>query len=578
MAVYTRASIRGLAKGLVKRDLILAGVSLLVVFAILLMITQLAVLFYSSLRHVMLFDPGPLNLDNFYEVIADSKFVSVAANTLTLGVGTVIIMLLFAVPFSWLYTRTDLPRKDLLILFLTVKAAVPGFLVAMGYIFLMNPRSGIVNRLLMDTFGLSEPVFNVYSLSWIIVLQGFALVTSGFFFLVPAFQSLDAALEEGAYTSGVSRMTTFFRIALPLVAPAIVSTAVFYFVVAMAIFDYAGMLGMPAGIHVFATWIYRMTQPAFDKPQYGSAAALGAMMTLAAGLAVLFYFVSLRRAERFAVLTGKRSHQNSTRLGRKGKWMAWTYIGIYLVVDAVVPILMLIWTSLLPYLQPPSLEALSTMSLQAYTAAARELSAVLLNTAILVLVVPTIAVTAGACLSWVAIRSKLPGRQLIDVVVMGSLAVPTIVGALAFLYIGLSVYRFIPIYTTIWLMVIAMSTRYLTYTTRVINGTMVQIHRELEEACVISSIPLGRIFLSVIIPMVGPAIAFSWFRVSMFSLGELTMPLMLSRPGLNVISTSVWAFQNSGDYNLSAAMGVIQLLIIGGAILFFHSRMEAGRY
>ena len=100
MAVYTRASIRGLAKGLVRRDLILAGVSLLVVFAILLMITQLAVLFYSSLRHVMLFDPGPLNLDNFYEVIADSKFVSVAANTLTLGVGTVIIMLLFAVPFS----------------------------------------------------------------------------------------------------------------------------------------------------------------------------------------------------------------------------------------------------------------------------------------------------------------------------------------------------------------------------------------------------------------------------------------------------------------------------------------------
>ncbi len=578
MAYPVRASILGLSKRLAKRDRILIAVSLLVLVAVLLMIAQLAVLFYCSLRQAMLFDSGPLNLGNFYEVIVDSQFVSVALNTLKLGAGTVLIMLLFAVPFSWLYARTDLPRKDLLILFLTVKAAVPGFLVAMGYIFLMNPRSGIVNRLVMDAFGLSEPVFDVYGLPWIIVLQGFALVTSGFFFLVPAFQSLDASLEEGAYSSGVSRLTTFFRITLPLVAPAVVSTAIFYFVVAMAIFDFAGMLGMPAGIHVFSTWIYRMTQPAFDKPRYGSAAALGAMMTVVAGLAVLLYFVSLRRAERFAVLTGKRSHQNSTSLGRKGKWLAWTFIGLYLIVDAVVPILMLVWTSLLPYLQPPSLEALSTIHWGAYATAARELWTVLLNTVILVLAVPTIAVTLGTCLSWVSVRSKLAGRQLIDVVVMGSLAVPTIVGALAFLFMGLSVYRFIPIYTTIWLMVTAMSTRYLTYATRVINGTMVQIHRELEEACAISSIPLGRVFLSVVVPLVGPAIAFSWFRVSMFSLGELTMPLMLSRPGLNVISTSVWAYQNSGDYNLSAAMGVIQVLIIGAAILFFHSRMEAERY
>src|SRR3990167_1496550 len=191
-----KTRIRSLRRLNIRRDPILLGIGALIVIGVALMSVQLIVLAVASLKEGMLLDPGPFSLANFRNVFQNRYFWEVVRNTLLLGTGSVAVMWFFVVPFAWLYTRTDLPGKGLLLTLLTVRIAVPGFLVAMAYIFLFNPSNGIANTIAKDIFGFESPPFNIYSLYWIIFFQGAAMVTGAFFMVVPTFGSIDTALEE----------------------------------------------------------------------------------------------------------------------------------------------------------------------------------------------------------------------------------------------------------------------------------------------------------------------------------------------------------------------------------------------
>ena len=552
------------------RDPILVLVGLLVLLATGLMLAQILVLIWTSLRPTTRLQTAELTLANFISILQQPGFHEVFGNTLALGIGSVAVMLAFALPFTWLYTRTNLAHKNLLLTLLTVKIAVPGFLVAMGYIYLLNPSNGIANRLAMDLLGLPSPPFNVYTLAWMAFLQGTALVSPAFFMLTPTFRAIDASLEEVAHTSGVRPLTTLRRIVVPLATPAIIATSIYYFIIAIESFDYAAMLGLPVRIFVFSTWIYRLVYPPFDEPRYGEAAALGILMSLAAIVLTLLYLWSIRQSDRFTVVTGKRSQQRPSRMSRRGQLLAWATISIYAALTLLLPLLLLVWSSLVPYLQVPSAAALADLTLDAYATALYEGIPILANTLAVTILVPTLSVIWAACLAWVMVRTRIPGRRLLDVLVMLAVAIPSIVGALAFLYLGLAVHQVIPLYTTIWLIVLAMSTRYITWANRTIANALLQVHREVEEACAVSGIRRGQAMLLVLMPTVSPALLFSWFWLALLALRELTIPVMLVRPNTQVLATAIWGFNAAGSSNVASAMGVILVTIIGVLVLLFH--------
>ena len=554
----------------IAQDPLLVGLGVVVVVALALMLIQVAVLVWASLRPGMLEGAGGLTLANFDYVFTHQSFRSVLTNTLLLGAGSTAVMLLFAVPFAWLYTRTDLPRKELLLIILTVKIAIPGFLVAMGYIYLFNPSNGIGNRIAIDLLGFSAPPFNVYTLGWIALLQGAALVSPAFFMIVPTFRAIDAALEEAAYVSGIRQTTTSLRIVVPLAAPAILATSVYYFIIAIESFDYPGTLGLPVRMLVFSTWMYQLVHPPFGQPRYGEAAAMGVLMSIGAIVLTLVYLWATRQSDRYTVVTGKRSQQRSTRLSGWTKVLAWVFILAYSSLVLFIPLFMLVWSSLLPYLQVPSPAALGLLSLDAYRTAFNELPPLIVNTLSVMIVVPTLSVILATAVALIVVRTRLPGRRVIDMVVMIAIAVPSIVGGLAFLYLGLSIYQIVPIYTSIWIITLAMSSRYITWANRTISSALVQVHRELEEACSTSGIRRGRAFLSVLLPTVAPALLVSGFWLALLSLRELTIPLMLARPNTQVLATAIWGFNAAGTSSVASAMGVTLVVIIGIMVLIFH--------
>ena len=189
----------------------------------------------------------------------------------------------------------------------------------------------------------------------------------------------------------------------------------------------------------------------------------------------------MRHSERYTVVVGKGYRPRLVPLG-KWAWPAWGFVGFYFVFAAVLPLLILVWSSLLPYYRPPSWKALSAVTLENYW----ELfaSPALLNVAgntLLLGGISSVAIMFLAILcSWFVYRTNITGRKVLDVVVFLPYAVSGMVIGVAFLVVFLSFPN--PLYNTIWIIVLAYVVNYLPIGTRFTNAAVVQVHKELEEA------------------------------------------------------------------------------------------------
>ncbi|WP_445394889.1 ABC transporter permease [Streptomyces sp. LE64] len=545
----------------------LAVVGVLIVLLCVVLVIPLAGLVWAAFGPGEGFGGGDLSLDNFRTVLASDGLAGTLLRTLALGIGSVVVMLVVAVPLAWLYTRTDLRGKSVILFLAAAKTAIPGFLVALGYIFMFNPSNGIINSWWAGSGG--DPLTDVYSLKWIILLQGLDFAGPAFFMLVPTLRVIDVNIEEAAAVHGIPRWRAALQLLLPVAAPAIAGVSVFFFIVAVEVFDYAGMLGMPARITVLSTLIYQYTQGTTGAPEYGNAAAVGLGMALGIGLIMFAYYRATRRAGQLATVTGKRAAREPIALSRAGRVGGYAFIGLYALVGVVLPVLTLVWASLVPYLQPPSLEAFGELSLDAYRDASYDLGEVLPTTLLMVAVVPTVAVAFAACAAWLVTRTKVWGRRGLDALIMMTLAVPSIVMAVSFVYVGLSSYQWLPLYGTVAFLALVVACRFVATAYRTLHGTMLQVHGELEEAAAVSGVRRGRAFVSVVLPVVRGSLAYAWFWTALLTIRELTITLILSSDGTDVMSTRIFGYSSAGETSLSAALGVVQLGLITVLLVAF---------
>lgn len=305
---------KGRFHSLMPHDPILRVVQVFVILAMGLLAIPISALIYTALA-----GESGFTLGNLFRVTRFPQFWPAMGNTLISGVGTVCTMMLLAVPLTWLYTRTDLPRKSLLIALVTINVAIPSFLVALGYIFIFNPSNGVFNVAWRSLAGTTEAPVNIYSLGWIFFLQGIALSSPAFFMMVPTFQGIDTALEEAASANGVRRWKATLFIVLPLAAPVILAVSAYYFIIAIEMFDYAGMLGLPVQVYVASGLLFTLINDARALPRYPEAASLGLIMATVAMFLAIIYLWAVRKADRYVTLTGKPRAQVSIKLSRRGK-------------------------------------------------------------------------------------------------------------------------------------------------------------------------------------------------------------------------------------------------------------------
>ncbi len=513
-----------------------------------------------SLRTGFPGEGGPLTLVNFIRVYGDPATYEVLVNTVLFATGAVAVTVLFAVPLVWLLMRTDLPYKKTIYVLLTVGILIPVFLRTIAWILLLSPRIGLVNQWAAQIFGLKHPLVSLYNIPGMAFIQGVSFVPSAFFMLAAAYRTMDPALEEAAYTAGVSKLQTFLRINIPITLPAIAGVMVYLFMTAIAVFEVPAIIGLPARILVLSSLIYSSANPPTGLPEYGLAGAYGSVMLVVGLVLACFYVRLVRQGKKYTVITGRGYRPREIALGR-WKWPALAFVSFYLSMEVFIPFLMLLWTSFLPHLQLPSAAALSSVTLKNYLsipdyAGARPF----INTAILMVAVPTCAMFLSVLVSWVVIRSQVSFRGILDTAAFLPHAFPSILLAVGLGYLGLAYSGVFPFYGTIMIIVIAHTIAWIAYGTRTTNSVMIQVHRELEEAGKVAGVSTLTVFTRIVLPLVAAGVFNSWIWISMLSYREVTMALTLGSRQNTVISTVVWQFWGSGWVPEVSALGVILIL------------------
>ncbi|HEX5495350.1 MAG TPA: iron ABC transporter permease [Mycobacteriales bacterium] len=491
-------------------------------------------------------------------------------NSLRFAFGSAALALVVGTCLAYVQVRTDAPFKGLFFAASLVPLIIPAILYAAAWIFLGDPTIGLVNTLFFKPlFGVSPVnVFSIWGMTWV---QGLHLAPVAFLLMAAAFRAMDPSLEESAAMSGAARRTILRRITVPLLRPALISAALLMFVQSLESFEVPGLLGLQNGIYVFTSRIYFvLRQFPID---YGSAGAYAVGLLAIAAVGVLLSGWLSRNARNFQTVTGKAFRPRPVELGRARPWVGAVVIG-YFVLTVVLPVAVLVYASLLKFYQAPSVNALRTLSLDNYRKVLHTPLAftALKNSLILGLGSATVVMLITSVVSWLVVRTRVPGRRLIDTLAFLPIVIPGLVLglALSFVYLRVS----LPIYGTLLILLISYCTRYLPYGMRYASAAMGQMSRELEESAQVCGASWFQTFRRVLVPLASGGILAGWVYILVVSFRELSSTILLYSPGKEVLSVLIWEQFENGQFTVLAALGVCMVAILV-TLVFIAYRLGA---
>jgi iron(III) transport system permease protein len=546
-----------------------------VIIAVWLVFVPLSALLYSAFTEDTGFGPGAFSLDNFVEAYSSWHILRLFGHSLVFAAGTAVTTFVMGALVAWVVERTDAPGGSLFHTLSMLSFAVPGLLMAMAWIFVFSPNIGWGNAVLKSALGLGAAPVNIYSMAgmiWALASHYFPLA---YLALGPALRVLDVRMEEAALMSGGNYAQVFTRVTLPLLRPAILSALLLLFVMGMASYEVPRLIGRPARIDVFTTDIQGAiisTPPAF-----GVASALSLTLLAICVLAVSFYRRATRHAESFATITGKGYRPTRIKLGR-WRWPVALGIGAMFVLALGLPLLTLVWQSFFRNLAQPFFSSAANATLDNYDFILSYpiFVAAVKTSVLLAAMAATIVAGLTFVMAWIAQRSLPRYGVILDALAFAPIAIPgVIVGAgILVAYLMLP----IPVYNTIWILLVAYVTLYLPYGMRFASSGITQIHRELEEMAAVSGAGLGQIFGRIMLPLLAPVLLAGWIYVFVLAVRELGASIFLVGPGTHVLGTiSLTMWEEGGSYGAVAALGVVQivpLVVIVAGLRWIELRIQ----
>jgi iron(III) transport system permease protein len=502
--------------------------------------------------------PARFTLDNYFTAYASFETLRLFRNSVVFAVGSAGFAFAIGAFFAWVNERTDTPFKAMFFALSLIPLVIPAILFTVSWILLASPKIGLINLAIRQAFGTDATVVNVYSMGGMIFVDGLHQSPLAFLLMTAALRSMDPALEESALMCGATVVQVAWRVTLRLVRPSAVAAMLILFVRAIESFEVPALIGLPVGIEVYTSSIYQAVQR--YPSDIGLASAYAVALLAIASLCIYAQSRAAADAGRFSTVTGKGFRPRVMSIGR------WRYVAagvfvVYLATIVALPFLVLAWCSLQKFYSAPSLAALQTVTLDAYRTvlAYPAFASVVWNSLVLSVGSASIIMLVTAVLCWIVVRTRLPGRWLLDNLVTLPLAFPGLVLGLAIMVCYLRVNG---IYGTLWIMLIAYVTRFMPYGMRYSAASMLALHKELEESATMSGASWGVTFRRVIFPLLKPGLIAGWIYVLIVSVRELSSSILLYSPGSEVISIMIWEYWQNGQYVELSALGVMLIVAL----------------
>ena len=496
-------------------------------------------------------------LGGFSRAYTDENAVEMLGNSIWFAIGSAVLSLVVGTTLAFLNVRTDVPFKALFFAASIVPLVIPGILYTVAWIFLASPDIGLLNYTLEPIFGKGAvDIYTVWGMIWV---EGLHLSPITFLFMVAAFRAQDPSLEESALMSGATRIQVLRRITVPLLRPAIAASTLIMTVRSLESFEVPALLGLQNGIYVFTSKIYYMLRTYPQDLNGAGALALGLLAIAALGM--LIERLLSRGAKAYQTVTGKGFRPRPIELG---KWrpVAGAVIIGYFLLTVIIPLLLLVYTSLLPYYQKPSVAAFKSMNLDNYEAILHmsKATTALKNSLLLGAGSATLVMLLMAISAWIVVRSNIKGSKILDLLSFAPLVIPGLVLGLSLQFVYLRVP--IAIYGTIWILLIAYCTRYMPYGMRYAVTSMQQISSELEESAAVSGATWWQIFRRVLLPLLMPGLLAGWIYIFVVSFRELSSSILLYSSGNEILSILIWEQFENGKFTVLAALGVVMVAIL----------------
>ena len=496
-------------------------------------------------------------------VLTDQASLELLANSLMYAGGAAALAFTLGTAVAWAVERTNIPARSLWYGLALVPLIVPGIVHTIAWLFLLSPEIGWINAPLKAVLGFP---LSIYSLPGMIWVEGLHTAPLAFILMSAAFRAMDPTLEEAAAASRADAWKTFRRVTLPLLLPSVASVLLILFVRALEGFEVPAIIGVPGRIFVYTSRIYLSLK--LYPPSFGLAAAYGLVLLAISIVGLVLHRRATRRVERYATVTGKAYRPRRVDLGRM-RYVALGALGLYAFLAVLLPFLVLLYASFIRVYSVPSLDSLRELTMSNYAFILQDdlTRAAVQNSVVLGAAAATIVVVVTALIAWITVRTRLPGRGLLDFLAFVPITIPGIVLGISLIW----VYFTIPlrIYGTLWILLVAYVTRYLPYGIRGTTAALVQIHRELEEAAAAAGARWWPTFRHILVPLLRPALVGVWIYVFIISLRELGAGVLLYSSQSVVLAVRIFDLRDSGNYTSIAALSVflIVMLVILVAVL-----------
>ena len=512
-------------------------------------------LFYGSFRSKPLGVPGDFSLVHYINAYTDTLTYQLLFNSFLFASGSALIATFLAATLAWISIRTNAPLRKLFELTAIVPNIFPPVMLAVSWTVLLSPRTGLINRALMELFGLAEAPFNIYSIPGMIFVEALITAPLAFLLISAALYSMDPALEESARVAGSSNRQIAWRITFPIVRPALLAAMMLNFVRAIESFDTPAIIALPARIEVFTTKIYREAIGAFP-PNQNLAAAYAVSLLVITMVFVYIYRRLTVRSERYVTVTGRGYRPTIIDLG-KWRYAASALAASILLLIVVLPFLVVIYVSFVTYVHVPGTKTWALLTLDNYRANLTDVRTfrAFKNSLFLGVGGATLCMLIAALTAWVTTKSQTAGRGVIEALTFIPWAFPGTALAIGLLWTY--VYMPLPIYGTLWILLIGYITRFLPYGLRTMTSTIVQLHDDLQQASMVCGASFLGTFRRILLPLLRPGFIAGWIILATIYLREFSMSVFLYSPGSEPLGPLLYHFYVDGNLGPMCSLALI---------------------
>lgn len=508
-------------------------------------------------------------LSNFASTLSDSIFQTTVKNTVEFAFGLAVLTTLFGVALALAFTYLSFPFRRALELLILAPILISPLSMAIGWVFIAAP-GGYVPTLWESFFGFPAP-WNIYSFFTVILINSFYLVPVMYLMLTPALRSIDASYEEACRVSGGSPFTTIRRVTLPMIRNALLAALVLIILDAIEQFSIPLILSAPNGTYLATTYINYLDSQ--SPPQFGAMAAVGLLI-----VGVSVFLVLLQRR-----IGGTRYGYASVRSGfrpvrrkvtrRSFRYLVAAGVATYGLMATPLPMLGVIYRSIVTIINPYA-DQFSLLTLRNFRLILSDayLSGSLLNTLEVSLIAASIGTVLSVMVAYSIVKSRSRGSNTLDYLATVPMAVPGLVMGIGFLFAWSRVP--LPVYGTIWILIMAYITRYLPLGFRTIASGISQVDQDLEHSFRVCGGSAIRSFYKVLLPLIRPALAAAWVLLFIHFVYELSTSYLLYSYGSQV-STVVMVQLFNTDPGALSALALIQFLLVVAVFVPFRKSVAS---